>query len=87
MILDISNMFRIVNKSFIVANHTALIKDACKNDFSQLTTIENTGVMTYHDPYTITLALEGWDDKKNPATCRITLDAWHEWRLIDVQYN
>ncbi|MEI7557883.1 MAG: hypothetical protein WCJ45_03500 [bacterium] len=58
MILDISNMFKIVNKDFVVQNKLNLIKSDCQNDFSQLASIDSQGTMTYHDPYTVTLALQ-----------------------------
>jgi len=87
MILDISNMFKIVNKDFVVQNKLNLIKSDCQNDFSQLASIDSQGTMTYHDPYTVTLALQ-WRDKKNdPATCRITFDIWNGWNVSDVQFN
>ncbi|MEI6672884.1 MAG: hypothetical protein WCL02_06230 [bacterium] len=41
MILDISNMFKIVNKDFVVENKMALIKSNCQNDFAQLASISS----------------------------------------------
>ena len=58
MVLDISNMFRIVNKDFIVDNKLKLIQFNCQNDFAQLATIDEKSTITYHDPYTITLGLQ-----------------------------
>lgn len=40
MILDISNMFRIVNKNFVVENKSNLIQSNCQNDFSQIRSID-----------------------------------------------
>jgi len=87
MILDISNMFRIVNKDFVVENKSNLIQSNCQNDFSQLRTIDSEWTFTYHDPYTITLGLQGSDKKKNPATCRITFDIRNDRNVTDVQFN
>ncbi len=87
MILDISNMFRIVNKDFVVENKSNLIQSNCQNDFSQLRTIDPEWTFTYHDPYTITLGLQGSDKKKNPATCRITFDIRNDRNVTDVQFN
>ena len=58
MILDISNMFKIVNKDFVVQNKLDLIKSNCQNDFAQLASIDPEGTITYHDPYTVTLGLQ-----------------------------
>lgn len=87
MILDISSMFKIVNRQFVVENKLNLIKSNCQNDFSQLRSIDSEGTLTYHDPYTITLGLQWTDNKKNPATCRITFDVWNERNVTDVQFN
>ena len=87
MILDISNMFRIVNRAFIVENKMGLIQSNCQNDFSQLRTIESEWTLTYHDPYTVTLGLQWMDKKKNPATCRITFDIRNDRNVTDVQFN
>jgi len=87
MILDISNMFRIVNKDFVVGNKMNLIQSSCQNEFSQLRSIDSEWTLTYHDPYTITLGLQWSDKKKNPATCRITFDIRNEWNITDVQFN
>lgn len=58
MILDISSMFKIVNRQFVVDNKLNLIKSNCQNDFTQLRSIDPEGTLTYHDPYTITLGLQ-----------------------------
>jgi len=87
MILDVSNMFTIVNQDFIVKNKLNLIQSNCQNDFSQLHTIDLWWTITYHDPYTLTLALQWTDKKNNPATCRITFDIWNNWAVTDVQFN
>ena len=87
MVLDISNMFRFVNKQFVVENKMNLIQSNCQNDFAQFRTIDNEWTFTYHDPYTVTLGLQWTDKKKNPATCRITFDIWNEWNVTDVQFN
>ncbi|MFA6256198.1 MAG: hypothetical protein WC606_03360 [Candidatus Absconditabacterales bacterium] len=87
MILDISNMFQIVNEAFVVEKKMNLIQSHCQNDFSQLSSINSEGTFTYHDPYTITLGLQGLDQKKNSATCRITFDIRNDRNVTDVQYN
>lgn len=88
MVLDISNMFRIVNKSFVIENKLDLIKDTCKNDFAQLRTVDsNEWTLTYHDPYTIILGVQWTDKKWEPATCRITFDVRNNWNVTDVQFN
>lgn len=87
MVLDISNMFRIVNHAFVVENKLSLIQSHCKNDFSELRTISSEWTLVYHDPYTIVLGLQWLDKKKNPATCRITFDIRNDWAVGDVQYN
>lgn len=86
MVLDISNMFKIVNKDFIVENKLNQIQSNCQNDFSQLSTISG-GTITYHDPYTITLGLQWFDKKNNPTTCRIVFDVWNGRNVTDVQFN
>ena len=87
MILDMSNMFRIVNKDFIVGNKLKLIQSNCQNDFAQLATINQSSTLTYHDPYTITLRLQWLDRKNNPATCKITFDVRNDWNVTNVQFN
>lgn len=87
MILDISNMFRIVNKQFVLENKMDLIRSHCQNDFAQLRNVSSEWTFTYHAPYTITLGLQWTDNKKDPATCRITFDVWNEWNVTDVQFN
>lgn len=87
MILDISNMFKIVNKDFVVENKMALIKSNCQNDFAQLASISSEWTITYHDPYTVVLGLQWLDKKKNPATCRITFDVRNDRSVTDVQFN
>jgi len=87
MILDISNMFRIVNKNFVVENKSNLIQSNCQNDFSQIRSIDWEWTLTYHDPYTITLGLQGLDKKKNPVTCRITFDVRDDRNVTDVLFN
>ncbi len=87
MILDISNMFKIVNLNFVVENKLKLIKSNCQNDFSQFSSVDSEWTLTYHDPYTITLGLQWLDKKKNPATCRITFDIRNDRNVTDVQFN
>lgn len=87
MILDISNMFSIVNKDFVVENKLKLIQSNCQNDFAQLYTIDTEWTISYQDPYTITLGLKGLDKKKNPATCKITFDVRNDRNVTDVQFN
>ena len=87
MVLDISNMFRIVNKDFIVDNKLKLIQFNCQNDFAQLATIDEKSTITYHDPYTITLGLQWLDKKNNPATCKITFDVRNDRNVTNVQFN
>jgi len=41
MILDISNMFQIVNEAFVVEKKMNLIQSHCQNDFSQLSSINS----------------------------------------------
>ena len=80
-------MFRIVNHAFVVENKLPLIQSSCKNDFSQLHSIYSQGTLTYHDPYSLILGLEGADTKKVPATCRITFDVRNDRAVTDVQFN
>ena len=88
MVLDISNMFRIVNKSFVIDNKLDIIKDVCKNDFAQLRSVDSSEwTFTYHDPFTITLGVQWTDKKWEPATCRVTFDVWNNWNVTDVQFN
>jgi len=87
MVLDISNMFKIVNADFVVENKLDLIKANCKNDFSSFSTIDAEWTFTYHDPYSVTLGLQWFDKKNNPATCRITFDIRNDRNVSDVQYN
>ena len=87
MILDISNMFRIVNKDFVVENKLKLIQSNCQNDFSQLRTIDSEWTITSIDPSTLVLGLQGSDKKKNPATCKIAFDIWNDRNVTDVQFN
>lgn len=86
-ILDISNMFKIVNKDFIVENKLDLIKSNCQNEFVQLNSIDPEGILTYSDPYSITLDLKWLDKKKGPVTCNITFDMWNDRNVTDVQFN
>ncbi len=87
MILDLSNMFKIVNKDFIITNKLNLITSNCQNDFSQFSTVNSEWILTYHDPYMISLDLK-WFDKKNvPVVCKITFDVRNNRNVTDVQYN
>jgi hypothetical protein len=86
-ILDISNMFKIVNKDFIVENKLDLIKSNCQNEFVQLNSIDPEGILTYSDPYSITLDLKWLDKKKGPVTCKITFDMWNDRNVTDIQFN
>lgn len=86
-VLDISNMFRIINKDFVVENKWDLIFSYCKNDFSQLRTIDPEWTIDYKNPYIVTLGLK-WIDKKNdPTTCKISFDARNNREVTDVQFN
>ena len=88
MILDISNMFQIVNPDFIVNNKMDLIQSNCKSDFSQLYTVDTTeSTVAYQNPYSLILSIKWLDKKKNPVSCRITFDVWNEWNVTDAQYN
>ncbi len=87
MVLDISNMFKIVNKDFVVENKLNLVKSHCQNDFAQLSSIDSEGTIAYTDPYILTLDLQGLDKKKNPATCKIAFDLRNSWNVSDVQFN
>lgn len=87
MVLDISNMFKIVNPKFVIDSKATAIRNACQHDFAQLEDITSVGTMTYHDPYTLVLGVDGLDNKNNPATCRITFDLRNEWKIVDVQFN
>jgi len=87
MILDISNMFKIVNMDFVIANKLSLVKSSCQNDFAQLSSISSEWTIAYHDPYTVILGLQWLDKKKNPATCRITFDIRNDRNVTDVQFN
>jgi len=40
MMLDISNMFRMVNKKFVIDNKLSLIQEYCKDDVSSFATID-----------------------------------------------
>jgi hypothetical protein len=40
MVLDVSNMFRIVNKQFVVDYHMDAIESNCKDAFSHLSTLD-----------------------------------------------
>jgi hypothetical protein len=86
-ILDISNMFRIVNKDFVVENKLNLIRSHCQNDFAQLATLDQSWTMLYTDPYSITLGLQWLDKKNNPARCKITFDIRNDREVTDVQFN
>lgn len=87
MILDISTMFKMVNKKFIIDNKIDLIREYCKDDFSQIRTIDFQWPILYEDPYLITVDLNWTDTKKDPATCKITFDIWNDWEVVDYQYN
>jgi hypothetical protein len=87
MILDISNMFRIVNKDFILENKLNLIQSNCQNDFSQIRTIDSESTLVYQDPYKIMLGLNWFDKKNTPVTCKITFDVRNNRTVTDVQYN
>lgn len=86
-ILDISNMFRIVNKDFVVENKLKFIQANCQNDFSQLRTIDSEWTINYQNPYTIVLGLHWFDKKNNPATCKITFDIRDDRTVTDVKFN
>lgn len=88
MLLDISNMFRIVNKQFIIENKMKSIQSSCQDSVSQFRTIDSMEwSLKYADPYMITLELKWIDTKKNPATCKITFDIWNDWEVMDALYN
>ncbi len=87
MVLDISNMFKIVNKDFILKNKIDLIQSNCKNSTVQLRNIDTESTFLYEDPYLIKLTLNGTDKKNNPVTCRITFDVRNNWNVTDVQFS
>jgi hypothetical protein len=88
MILDISTMFKIVNKKFIIDNKMNQVQEYCQDAFSQIRTIDTMEwSLTYVDPYTITLDLKGTDTKKNPATCKISFDVRNDREVLESFYN
>ncbi len=78
MILDISTMFRMVNKDFITNNKMAQIQSGCRNADHELKAIY-TANLSYADPYTIVMAIKGLDQKKKPLSCTVSLDVWNNW--------
>lgn len=88
MVLDVSNMFRIVNKQFVVDYHMDAIESNCKDAFSHLSTLDPAEwSVTYFDQSLLALVVKWIDNKKNPATCRITFDMWNNWEISHVEYN
>ena len=87
MILDISSMFKIVTKEFVLKNKLDLIQSNCKDATTQLRTINPEVQFTYNEPYLLTLALSGLDKKKNTVSCMITFDLRNEWKVTDTQFT
>lgn len=87
MILDISTMFTMVNKKFVIDNKMDLITEYCQDDISHLRTIDFQWPILYESPYLMTVDLDGIDDKKNPAVCTLTFDMWNDREVMDYQYN
>lgn len=87
LLLDIANMFRIVNKSFVLEHKMESVRTYCQDAFSQIHTIDiMEWTFSYMDPYTLVLSLVWTDMKKNPATCKISFDVWNNWEVVDAEY-
>ncbi len=87
MVLDISNMFKIVNKDFIIKNKLPLIQSHCRNDTTLLYSIDSEGGLVYQNPYLINLTLNGNDKKNNPVTCKITFDVRNNWDVKNAEFS
>jgi hypothetical protein len=87
MILDISSMFKMVNKKFVIDNKMNLIKEYCQDDVSSFSTIDSQWSVEYVDPYIIVIDFKWTDTKKDPATCKISFDMWNDWEVLEYQYN
>ena len=87
MILDISSMFKMVNKKFVIDNKMNLIKEYCQDGISSFATIDSQWSVEYVDPYMLTIDFKWTDTNKQPATCKITFDIWHDWDVVEYQYN
>ena len=86
MILDISNMVKIVNKDFVVENKKDLIKEKCANADDILKTI-GFSKAGFNDPYFLMISVEGTTSHRKPCTCNITFDLRNEWTPTEVNFE
>lgn len=86
ILLDISNMVKIINKDFVLANKKDLIKKICHNTEDKLKNIEFSRVW-FNDPYFLVINIEWTTSDQKKCTCNVTFDLWDEWNPKDVQFE
>lgn len=87
MVLDISSMFKMVNKKFVIDNKMELIKEYCQDGVSSFSTIDSQWFVEYIDPYTLTINFKWIDTNKQSAICKISFDIWNDWNVLEYEYN
>lgn len=87
MILDISSIFKMVNKKFIIDNKMNLIKEYCQDGVDSFATIDSQWTIEYLDPYTLIIDFKWIDTNKQAATCKMSFDIWNDWDVLEYNYN
>jgi hypothetical protein len=86
MMLDLSNMIRIVNKDFVMENKMSLIRTGCADSKTYLQTIQDAS-MNYHNPQMISLLLTGRTDTDQQASCSIVFDDRNDRTVKSAEFT
>ncbi len=86
MMTNLSNMIRIVNKDFILANKMADIRKNCSDQQNYLQSISD-AKLRYADPKALTLLLTGESNTQTPAACTIVFAPWNSWAVTSAKFS
>lgn len=87
MMLDISSMFKMVNKKFVIDNKMDLIKEYCQDGITSLATVDSQWSVELTEPHTLVVTFKWTDTDRQAATCKLSFDMWNEWDVLAYQYN
>ena len=72
MMLNLSNMIKLVDENFVLANKSSQIKNLCS-----VTEMFNTNI-TYNDDSTIEVTTNGKTKEKTTVDCSLAFDPWNQ---------
>ncbi|MCX6823399.1 MAG: hypothetical protein NTX91_05440 [candidate division SR1 bacterium] len=75
MMLNLSNMIKLVDENFILANKASQIKDAC--GATEILSSE----VKYKTEGTFTITIKGKTKEKNTVDCSLGFDPWNQWSI------